>query len=261
MTKEPCTEDGLRREMVRYSRWLSRMGCTPGTSGNLSARLDGHRILVTPTGLSKGLVKVSDLVIVDGRGRLLAGNRGVTSEIGMHLEVYEQRPDVGAVIHAHPPIATAFACAGRALDEVLCQEAIMTLGVVPLATYATTGTHEVAASLLPLIPGHQAILLANHGAISYGDSLLDAFMKMETVEHLAQVSLVAHQLGSATPMSVHQVSELYIAKAKYLHNATPLLQKESFADLYPSDDPVSLAEELTQPKSRVLQPANERTHV
>ena len=192
------------------------MGCTPGTSGNLSARLDSHRILVTPTGLSKGLVKVSDLVIVDGRGRLLAGNRGVTSEIGMHLEVYDHRPDVGAVIHAHPPIATAFACSGRALDEILCQEAIMTVGVVPLASYATTGTREVAASLTPYLQEHDAVLLENHGAVAYGATLVDAFMRLETVEHLAHVALVAHQLGTARPLHAEQLDQLQCAKAKYL---------------------------------------------
>ncbi len=216
MTLEPCREEVLRREMVRYSRWLSRMGCTPGTSGNLSARLDGHRILVTPTGLSKGLVRVPDIVVVDGRGRLLAGTRGVTSEIGMHLEVYKERSDVGAVIHAHPPIATAFACAGRGLEEVLCQEAIMTVGIVPLASYATTGTHEVAASISPFLQEHDAVLLENHGAVAYGATLTDAFMRLETVEHLAHVALVAHQLGTARPLQPEQVEQLRCAKAKYL---------------------------------------------
>ena len=227
MIDRTCSSEGeLRRELVQFSRWLSRLGFVPGTSGNLSVRLDDDRLLATPTGMSKLLLGVDDLVIVDLAGNRLSGTRQVTSEVTMHLAVYQLRPQVRAVIHSHPPIATAFACAGRALDEMLCQEAIMTLGVVPLAKYATTGTHEVAASLLPFIPDHEAILLANHGAISYGETLLDAFMKMETVEHIAQVSLVAHQLGSATPMSVHQVAELYVAKAKYLRNAMPLVHKD-----------------------------------
>ena len=128
---------------------------------------------------------------------MLAGSRNVTSEIGMHLAVYRSRADVGAVIHSHPPIAKAFTCAGRALDDMLCQEAAMTLGAVPLARYATTGTSEVAASLVPHLSNHDAILMANHGAISYGTTLIEAMLKMETVEHIAHVSLVAHQLGSA----------------------------------------------------------------
>ena len=221
MNESACrAEEGLRRDLVRYSKWLSRLGFTPGTSGNLSARLDNHRLLVTPTGVSKGMVKASDMVIVDLQGRLLAGTRNVTSEISMHLAVYKHRPDVQAVIHSHPPIATAFACSGRALEEVLCQEAVMTVGPVPLARYATTGTSEVAESLRPYLPGHESILLENHGAVSYGKHLLDAFMKMETVEHLAHVALIAHQLGTARPLHPEQVQQLHHAKAKYLQNVT-----------------------------------------
>jgi len=191
----------------------------PGTSGNLSVRLDRHRLLVTPTGVSKALLKAADMVIVDMNGMLLAGRRRVTSEISMHLAVYHLRDEVGAVVHSHPPIATAFACSGRALNEMLCQEAVMSLGAVPLARYATTGTDEVAASLVPLIPGHEAILMANHGVVSYGETLLEAFLKMETVEHLAYVSLVAHQLGSPQPLNSTQVQQLHFARAKYLQNA------------------------------------------
>jgi len=212
-------EEQLRRELVRFSRWLSRLGFTPGTSGNLSVRLDEERLLMTPTGISKGLVTAADMVIVDLRGRLLAGTRNVTSEVGMHLAVYEGRPDVAAVVHAHPATATAFACSKRALNEMLCQEAVMTLGCVPLARYATTGTQEVAESLGPYLATHDAVLLENHGAVSYGSTLLEAFMRMETVEHLAHVALVAHQLGSARPLLAEQVKQLQCAKAKYQHNA------------------------------------------
>jgi L-fuculose-phosphate aldolase len=159
------------------------------------------------------------MVVVDLEGRQLAGCRKVTSEIGMHLAIYRQREDVEAVVHSHPPVATAFACSGRALDEPICSEAIMTLGVVPLAGYATTGTDEVADSLVSLIPEHEAILLANHGAVTYGNSLLDAFLKMETVEHFANICLVAHQLGSARPLQQERVEQLLRAKARYLQNA------------------------------------------
>ena len=205
--------------MVRFGKWLYRLGFMPGTSGNLSARLDRERLLVTPTGASKYLLRSSDMVIVDLEGRHLDGSRKATSELGMHLAVYRQRDDVDAVIHAHPPIATAFACSGRALDEMLCQEAAMTLGPVPLASYATTGTEEVAASLEPLIADHQAILMANHGAVSYGATLLDAFLKMETVEHLAVIRLATHQLGPAQILTPEQLQQLVRAKARYLQNA------------------------------------------
>lgn len=205
--------------MVRFGKWLYRLGFMPGTSGNLSARLDRERLLVTPTGASKYLLRSSDMVIVDLEGRHLDGSRKATSELGMHLAVYRQRDDVDAVIHAHPPIATAFACSGRALDEMLCQEAAMTLGPVPLASYATTGTEEVAASLEPLIADHQAILMANHGAVSYGATLLDAFLKMETVEHLAVIRLATHQLGPAQILTPEQLQQLVRARARYLQNA------------------------------------------
>jgi len=224
--KKSLTEYELRRDLVRFSKWLSRLGFTPGTSGNLSVRLDEHRLLVTPTGASKYLLAPADMVIVDLQGRQLAGSRKVTSEVSMHLAVYQHRKDVAAVIHSHPPIATAFACAGRALDEMLCQEAVMTLGTVPLAKYATTGTDEVATSLIPLIPGHEAILMANHGAVSYGKTLLEAFLKMETVEHLAHIGLVAHQLGSAQPLRADQVEQLHRAKVKYVQNSTEVRDSE-----------------------------------
>jgi L-fuculose-phosphate aldolase len=212
-------ETEARRDLVRFGKWLYRLGFMPGTSGNLSVRLDQEHLLVTPTGASKYLLRPSDMVIVDLDGHHLNGARKATSELGMHLAVYRNRSDVRAVIHSHPPIATAFACAGRALDEMLCQEAAMTLGPVPLAIYATTGTEEVAASLEPLIPDHQAILMANHGAVSYGATLLDAFLKMETVEHLAIMRLAVHQIGTAQILTQEQLRQLGRAKAKYLQNA------------------------------------------
>ncbi len=220
MTEEKhLREDELKREMVRYGRWLYRLGFVPGTSGNLSVRLDAERLLATPTGISKYMIRSADLVVVDLDGRQLAGTRRVTSEIGMHLAIYRQREDVEAVIHSHPPIATAFACSGRALDEMFCQEAVMTLGSVPLAQYATTGTDEVADSLIPYIPGHEAILLANHGAVPYGRNLFDAFQKMETLEHLAHIRLVTHQLGCARTLEGEQAERLLRARERYLQNA------------------------------------------
>ena len=213
------TEGDLRRDLVRFSRMLYRLGFMPGASGNLSVKLDDQRLLVTPTRVSKFLLRPADMVIVDLQGKQLDGYRKVTSEISMHLEVYRHRDDVTAVVHSHPPIATAFACVGRGLEEILCQEAVMTLGVVPLATYATTGTKEVAASLVPFIPDHDAILLANHGAVSYGRTLLEAFQKMEIVEHLAQIALVAHQLGAPRTLKHEQLKQLLDAKTRYVQNA------------------------------------------
>jgi L-fuculose-phosphate aldolase len=220
LANQDCkTEDELRRELVRFSKWLYRLGFMPGTSGNLSVRLSQDRLLATPTGVSKYLLRSADIVIVDLEGRQLAGSRKVTSEIGMHLAIYGARPEIEAVIHSHPPIATAFACAERPLDEMFCQEAVMTLGSVPLASYATTGTDEVAASLAPFVSGHEAILLANHGAVTYGRSLFDAFLRMETLEHVAQIRLAAHQLGYIRTLGEGQTEHLRRAKEKYMQNA------------------------------------------
>lgn len=219
MTSGEEMEWDLRRGLVRFGRMLYRLGFMPGTSGNLSVRLDEERILATPTGRSKFLLRSEDMVIVDLEGRQLAGTRKVTSEIGMHLAIYQSRPDAGAVIHSHPPIATGFACSGRPLDEPLCSEAIMTLGVVPLAPYATTGTRGLAESLEPLVPHHSAILLANHGAVTFGGDLLDAYLKMETVEHFAHICLVAHQLGSVRLLEGNAIDQLREARERYLASA------------------------------------------
>lgn len=212
-------EEMLRHDLVRYSRWLYRLGYTPATAGNLSVRLDPRTLLVTPTGASKHLLRSSDMVLVDLDGHRLEGARNATSELGMHLAFYREREDVQAVIHAHPPIATAFACAGHALDELLSQEAAMILGPVPLAPYATTGTDEVADSLRSLIPAYDAMLLANHGAVVCGISLFDAFCKMETLEHVAQIRLATWQLGTCNTLEADQERLLRRAREKYLQNA------------------------------------------
>jgi len=218
------SERELRRQLTRFSKWMYRLGFAPGTSGNLSVQLpfsdrfSERRILATPTGCSKALLRPADMVIVDLDGRFLSGTRNVTSEIGMHLAIYRGRPDVTAVVHAHPPIATGFASCGLALDAPLCAELIMTLGKIPLAPYATTGTDEVGVSLEPFLRDHDAILMANHGLVTYGKDLLDAFMKMETCEHFAQVCLTAHQLGCRKLLEDDALSKLKIARARYRAN-------------------------------------------
>jgi L-fuculose-phosphate aldolase len=213
-------EAELRRQLARFSRWMYRLGYAPGTAGNLSVRLDDSRILATPTGCSKYLLRPADMVITDLNGQLLCGTRNVTSEIGMHLAIYRIRPDVQAVVHAHPPLATAFASCGLALDIPLCAELVMTLGSIPLAPYATTGTEELAASIEALLPDHDAILLANHGAVTCGKDLLDALMKMETTEHFANVSLAAREIGTPRPLNDQALRTLKLARDRYLANVT-----------------------------------------
>ena len=208
-----------RRQLARFGKWLYRLGFVPGTAGNLSVRLSDDAILATPTGMSKFLLKASDMVMVDLDGRKVGGSRNVTSEIGMHLAIYRRRPDIQAVVHAHPPIATGFASCGLALEEPLCSEVVMALGSIPLAPYATTGTTDVASSIAPLVADHDAILLANHGVVTGGDTLQNAFMRMETVEHFAHICLVARQLGCAKPLSCDHLEQLAEARTRYQKNA------------------------------------------
>ncbi len=209
------TEQQHRDEIVRFGKMLHQTGLVAATDGNLSVRLENGNILSTPTLMSKGLMEAQDLVIVDARGEKVHGSRGVSSEIAMHLLIYRLRPDVGAVVHAHPPTATGYAAAGIALDRALCSEIIVTLGSVPLANYETPGTQELAEALSPLLAEHDAILMANHGVVTCGADLLTAYMNMETVEHFAKIALVTHMLGKQQTLSDQHVDKLREMRVKY----------------------------------------------
>jgi L-fuculose-phosphate aldolase len=204
-----------REEIVRYGRMLHGCGFVAAMDGNLSVRLDSKRLLVTPTGLSKGAMRPADMVIVDLEGKRVAGRRAVTSEIGMHLLIYRMRPDVCAIVHAHPPTATGFAAAGIALTEPLVCEVVIGLGCIPLARYGTPGTSELAQTLEPFVPKYDAILMSNHGVVAYAGTLEHAYMKMETVEHFAQIALVTHLLGRQQPLKEGEVEKLLLARVKY----------------------------------------------
>jgi L-fuculose-phosphate aldolase len=210
-------EERVRQELVRFGMMLHDNGFVAATDGNLSARLDKDRIMMTPTGFSKGMMQAEDMVIVDLEGKKLEGVHSASSETDMHLAIYRQRPDVNAVVHAHPSTATAFACSGMALEEPICAEVVMTLGKVPLAPYATTGTPELAKSIRPFIQDHQAILLANHGVVAYGEDLMSAYLKMEAVEHFAKVTLAARQLGAPQLLNMVQIEALEQARRRYLN--------------------------------------------
>jgi L-fuculose-phosphate aldolase len=209
------SEGRYRREIVSLGRMLHQRGYVAAMDGNLSVRLDKNRILATPTAISKGMMKPADMVIVDLNGRHLSGKRTVSSEIAMHLLIYRLRPDIKAVVHAHPPTATGFAAAGIPLNKPLVCEVVIGLGSIPLAKYGTPGTPELGASLEPLIPDYDAILMSNHGVVAYGGDLQQAYMKMETVEHFAQIALVTHLLGKQQPLGDEELSKLILARSKY----------------------------------------------
>jgi len=204
-----------RREIVLYGRKLHECGQVAAMDGNLSVRLDDERILATPTSMCKGMMQPSDLVIVDLEGRRLAGHREVSSEIAMHLLIYKRRPDVRGIVHAHPPTATGFAAAGIALNQPLVCEVVIGLGSIPLAKYGTPGTPELSEALEPLIPQYDAILMSNHGVVTYAADLHHAYMKMETVEHFAQIALVTHLLGRQQPLGSQDLEKLMLVRSKY----------------------------------------------
>jgi len=208
-------ERKFREEIVRYGRMLHERGFVAAMDGNLSVRLKDDRILVTPTCVSKGAMRPPDMVVVDCKGQQLAGRRHVTSEIGMHLLIYNRRPDVQAIVHAHPPTATGFAAAGIPLTEPLVCEVVMGLGCIPLARYGTPGTSELAQTLEPYVDSYDAILMSNHGVVTYGDTLEHAYMKMETVEHFAQIALVTHLLGRQQPLAEVEIEKLILARSRY----------------------------------------------
>src|ERR1700722_6974377 len=172
-----------REEIVRYGRMLHERGFVAAMDGNLSVRLDRERILVTPTCVSKGAMRAADMVIVDRDGTRVAGRRNVTSEIGMHVLIYRMRPDIRAIVHAHPPTATGFAAAGIPLSEPLVCEVAIGLGAISVAGYGTSATPEFLKTLGPFVPRYDAILMSNHGVVAYADTIEHAYMKMETVEH------------------------------------------------------------------------------
>lgn len=203
---------------------LYQRGYIAACDGNLSVRLNKNQVLVTPTGMSKGGMRSADLVIVDMAGRKLKGRREVTSEIGMHLLIYRMRPDVNGIVHAHPRTATGFAAAGIALDQPLACEVVIGLGQIPLAPYGTPGTPELARTLEPLVPQYDAVLMANHGVVTYGVDLQSAYMKMETVEHFAQIALITHILGKQQLLDCAELEKLIAARTKYLavNSAAPM---------------------------------------
>jgi L-fuculose-phosphate aldolase len=209
------TEQEYRQDIVDIGRLVYQKGWVAANDGNITMRLDAQRILATPTGVSKGMMHVDDLIVIDMQGKKLTGRRECTSEVAMHMKIYEMRPDIHSVLHAHPPVATGFASAGRPLNLALLPEVIIGLGCVPLAAYGLPGTPALTEPLIPYIPKYDAIMMGNHGAVSYGEDVYKAFFRMETVEHFARISLVAELLGGATVLPKAEVEKLFDSRTRY----------------------------------------------
>ena len=209
------SEDQYRAGIARFCHLIYEKGYVASTDGNVSARLpDGH-IMCTPTISNKGFVKPEDMVIIDMKAQKIKGERKASSEIAMHLLIYEMRPDIHAVVHAHPPCATAYAAAGIPLNKALISEVVLALGCVPLAEYGTPGTPELSNRLRPFVKNFDALLMANHGVVTYGANLEDAFNRMDTVEHFAKISIYTKILGRERLLSSEDVEKLWVQRQKY----------------------------------------------
>jgi L-fuculose-phosphate aldolase len=209
--------DRLRADIVEVGRRLWTRGFVASNDGNISVRIGHDRLLMTPASVSKGFMTPDMMVVTDLEGTLVAGapGRKPSSEIKMHLVAYRERPDVGAVVHAHPPLSTGFAVAGIPLDRAVLAEVVTTLGSIPIADYATPSTPALAESVAPYVKAHDGLLLANHGALALGADLFGAYYKMETIEHFARISLVARMLGREHVLSREEVDRLQGLRGMY----------------------------------------------
>jgi L-fuculose-phosphate aldolase len=207
--------ESLRADIVEIGRRMYARGYTASNDGNISVRLDASRLLMTPKSVCKGFMTPDMMCVTDLDGKKLQGDRDPSSEMLMHLEVYRQRPDVQAVVHAHPPTATGFAVAGIPLDRAVLAEVLTTLGSIPLAEYATPSTLELPEAVRKYIKAHDGMLLANHGALTVGGDLYSAYYKMETIEHFAKISLVARTLGRENLISREEVMRLQELRGTY----------------------------------------------
>ena len=203
-------ERALRQEIVAVARILAESGLISSSDGNISVKLDEERFLATPSGLYKRTMTADDLIIVDGGGQLRAGRPGLrpTSEIKMHVEVYRQRPDVAAVIHAHPPYTVALTVADIPFPVDLIPEVLLALGDVPTAEYATPGTEALALSVRSLVRDHNAILLSHHGSLTVGTTLTETLIAVERLEAAARVHYLANALGTPMPLPDAELERL-----------------------------------------------------
>src|SRR5919107_4461374 len=200
-------ERDARREIVRVGELMYQRGYVVSSDGNLSVRLEDDRIVATPTQTSKGRMTEDSLAVTDLAGKPL-NDRRVSSELAMHLLFSREREDVRGVCHAPPPHGSAFAVAGLAIDRPILSEVILTLGCVPLAEYGTPSTDELTEAMRPLVKNHNALLMANHGAVAYGGDVWQAFDRLETLEHTAKIAILARALGGARDLPPDSIEKL-----------------------------------------------------
>ena len=205
------SELDIKKEMCEIGKRVYDRGMVASNDGNFSVKLNDNEYLCTPTGVSKGFMTPEYICKVDAKGNILEANEVFrpSSEIKMHMRIYEKRPDVKAVVHAHPMYATTFAIAGKPLMEPIMPEAVIFLGGVPLAKYGTPSTMEIPDAVEEFLEDYDAVLLENHGALTYSDSLLNAYHKMESVEFYARLMYQTMAIGGPQILSDERVEQLY----------------------------------------------------
>ncbi len=209
------SEAELRQQIADFSQLTYQKSYLASTDGNLSARLPDGNVICTPTIINKGFVRPEDPVVVDLEGRHVRGERKASSEIAMHTLIYKLRPDINAVVHCHPPCATAYAAAGIPLNKALISEVVLALGCIPLAEYGTPGTPELTDRLQPWVANYDALLMANHGVVTYGADMMEAYNRMDTVEHFAKISINTRILGQERLLSSEDVEKLWVQRQQY----------------------------------------------
>lgn len=206
----------IKKEMCEIGKRVYNRGMVAANDGNFSVKLNDNEFLCTPTGVSKGFMTPEYICKVDAQGKVIQANKGFrpSSEIKMHMRVYKERPDVKAVVHAHPLYATSFAIAGIPLTQPIMPEAVISLGCVPIAEYGTPSTEEIPDAVSKYLQYFDAVLLENHGALAYSDSLLNAYYKMESLEFYARLLYQSKMLGGPKVLTPSQVERLYELRRK-----------------------------------------------
>lgn len=207
----------IREQICDVCHKMWQLGWVAANDGNVTVKLEDGTFLATPTGISKSFITPEKLVHIDRNGEVLDGPEGAkpSSEIKMHLRCYEEREDVGAVVHAHPPTATGFAVAHLDLDRYTMIETVIAIGAIPVTPYGTPSTYEVPESIAPYLQEHDVVLLENHGALAVGSDIITAYYRMETLELYAKISLTAHLLGGEKEISRKNVDRLISMRKDY----------------------------------------------
>ncbi len=202
------SETELRSQMVQLAKLMHQREYISSIDGNLSSRLSPNQLLTTPSGVNKGLMSKDDLVVVNMEGKTLRGKGQPSSELRMHLMIYKERPDVMAIVHAHPPVTVAFSLAGISLAQCLLPEVVFTLGSIPTVGYATPTTEKVPEVMKEPIRHYNALILERHGTVTVGKNLMQAYNRLETVEHTAKATFTARQMGQVAPLPAQEVNRL-----------------------------------------------------